>query len=245
MKQDSLALAEGQANPMQLIQRSLEAALASGDNGMQVANLLIDQLAKQRDYEDREAFNAALRRIQDKIKPVVKDCENKQTHSRYASAEAVDSVLDKLIEQERMTLSFTPKSSDKENEFIVVGILSLGAYSKEYPLPVPCDGKGPKGDGVMSRVHAVGSGVTYAKRYIKNMIFNLRFQEKDDDGNAAGGSKRMADTTMREWLDHITSAEDATEMVRRYIKALHAAPTDEDKRMLEEAANKRKRDFSK
>jgi len=226
--------------PMQMIQVAFQKALESGGaDALAVADRILEQMAKQRDYEDREAFNAALRRIQDKIEPVVKDCENKQTHSRYASAEAVDDVLDKLMEEERMTLSFVPRSSDKENEFVVVGILSLGAYSKEYPLPIPCDGKGPKGDGVMSRVHAVGSGVTYGKRYIKNMIFNLRFKEKDDDGNKAGGDRggSLTDGARDEWVNHIKGSSNLAELQSRYLEALGVAENLGDAAAIREFVN--------
>ncbi len=211
--------------PMQMIQVAFQKALESGGaDALAVADRILEQMAKQRDYEDREAFNAALRRIQDKIKPILKDCENKQTHSKYASAEAVDNMIDKLIEAEGMTLSFVPRTSEKDNEFVVVGVLSLGAYSKEYPLPIPCDGKGPKGDGVMSRVHAVGSGVTYGKRYIKNMIFNLRFKEKDDDGNQAGsGGHRMDENKFDEWADYITESANLDQLTSRYREAQQAA----------------------
>jgi hypothetical protein len=51
---------------------------------------------------------------------------------------------------------------------------------------MPSDGKGAKGGGVMSRTHATGAAITYGKRYLKNMIFDLRFDETDDDGNGAG-----------------------------------------------------------
>ena len=218
--------------PMQMIQVAFQKALESGGaDALAVADRILEQMAKQRDYEDREAFTAALRRIQDKIKSIVKDCENKQTHSKYASAEAVDNMLDKLIEEEHMTLSFTPRPSDKENEFVVVGVLSLGAYSKEYPLPIPCDGKGPKGEGVMSRVHAVGSGVTYGKRYIKNMIFNLRFKEKDDDGNRAGGGQKLQsldDRTHLTHLDNIHNAGNRAELQRLYLNAISAAEAIQD-----------------
>lgn len=210
--------------PMEMIQVAFQKALESGGaEALAVADRILEQMAKQRDYEDREAFNAALRRIQDKLKPIVKEAENKQTHSKYATAEAVDTMIDKLIAEERMTLSFVPRTSEKDNEFIVVGVLSLGAYSKEYPLPIPCDGKGPKGDGVMSRVHAVGSGVTYAKRYIKNMIFNLRFKEKDDDGNNAGGAGQLADQEFTTHEDNIKNASSVDELKRLYNAALQAA----------------------
>ena len=235
--------------PMQMIQVAFQKALeAGGAEALAVADRILEQMAKQRDYEDRDAFNAALRRMQDKIKPIIKDCENNQTHSRYASAEAIDNMIDKLIEDEGMTLSFVPKASDKDNEFIVVGVLSLGAYSKEYPLPIPCDGKGPKGDGVMSRVQAVGSGVTYAKRYIKNMIFNLRFKEKDDDGNRAGG-KQPGVLDEREHLTHldnIRNANDAEELRKMYMAAQKAADATGDTKStitFADAKNKRYREL--
>ena len=235
--------------PMQMIQVAFQKALeAGGAEALAVADRILEQMAKQRDYEDRDAFNAALRRMQDKIKPIIKDCENNQTHSRYASAEAIDNMIDKLIEDEGMTLSFVPKASDKDNEFIVVGVLSLGAYSKEYPLPIPCDGKGPKGDGVMSRVQAVGSGVTYAKRYIKNMIFNLRFKEKDDDGNRAGG-KQPGVLDEREHLTHldnIRNANDAEELRKMYMAAQKAADAIGDTKStitFADAKNKRYREL--
>ena len=71
--------------PMQMIQVAFQKALESGGpEALAVADRILEQMAKQRDYEDRQAFTAALRRIQDRIEPIIKDCENKQTHSRYA-----------------------------------------------------------------------------------------------------------------------------------------------------------------
>ena len=237
--------------PMTMLQVAFQKALESGGaEALAVADRILEQIAKQRDYEDREAFTAALRRIQDELKPIAKRGENKQTHSKYAEAEDIDKAIDGLLARERMTLSFEPRSSDKENEIIIVGILSLGAYSKEYPLPIPVDGRGPKGDGVMSRVHAVGSGVTYGKRYIKNMIFNLRFKEKDDDGNLAGGqqskqSGSLDERRRKELCDHIGLCESRDELKRVYFSALGEADAVGDevsKRAFGDAKNKRYRE---
>jgi hypothetical protein len=38
----------------------------------------------------------------------------------------------------------------------------------------------------MTRTHAMGSAVTYGRRYLLQMIFNI-VPGADDDGNAAGG----------------------------------------------------------
>ena len=60
-----------------------------------------------------------------------------------------------------------------------------------FPRPVlaaedkPADGKGAKGGDVMTKTHATGAGVTYGRRYLLGMIFNLVIGE-DDDGNRAG-----------------------------------------------------------
>jgi len=231
-------------NGMEMVHRAFEAAIASGA-GLEVVDRLIAQQREMMEYNDRTAFQAALRRIQDELKPIAKDLENKETHSRYASAEKVDEAIDRLLSRERMSLSFEPEPHPQVDMLRIVGVLSLGAYSKRYPLDVPADGKGAKGGGVMSRTHATGSAITYGKRYLKNMIFNLRFKEKDDDGNAAGISKRMDDSVIREWLDHIATATNSAELTARYIQALKAANTTEDKHLLEDAANKRKKDLAK
>src|ERR1035438_8695435 len=184
-----LALAEERESasaPMEMIHKAFEAAIANG-SGLEVVDRILSHQREMMDYQDRERFQAALRRIQDELKPIVKDAENPETHSKYASAEAVDNAIQGLLERERMTLSFEPESHPSPEMVRIVGVLSLGAYSKRYPLDMPADGKGAKGGGVMSRTHATGSAITYGKRYLKNMIFDLRLREKkmglDDDGN--------------------------------------------------------------
>lgn len=209
--------------PMQMIQRALEAAIEGG-KGLEVVDRILAQQREMMEYQDRLAFNAALRRIQDDLKPIVKDQENRETHSRYASADKVDEAIERLLERERMTLSFRPGTSDKAEMVLIIGVLSLGAYSREYPLEMPADGRGAKGGGVMSRTHATGSAITYGKRYLKNMIFNLRFKERDDDGNLAGKQGgRIDDRAQIDHLENIRNAANKAELQRLYLMALKAA----------------------
>lgn len=229
MKQDTqLALQEQpQAMaPMQMIQVAFQKALESGGaDALAVADRILEQMAKQRDYEDREQFNAALRRIQDKLKPVIKDSTNPSTQSRYASASAVDDAIESLLEQERMSLSFEPEPSEQPQMVRIVGVLSLGAYSKRYPLEMPADGQGAKGGGVMTRTHATGSAITYGRRYLKQMIFNLRV--KDDDGNKAGATGKQAGSLDEKQhvalRDNIANAANRGELQRLYLAALGEA----------------------
>jgi hypothetical protein len=55
---------------------------------------------------------------------------------------------------------------------------------------MPADGKGARGNDVMTKTHATGSAVSYGMRYLLKMIFNVSSGEADDDGNAASRRDR-------------------------------------------------------
>ena len=203
--------------PMEMIQVAFQKALDSGGpEALAVADRILEQMAKQRDYEDRGRFNASLLRIQKQLKRIPKRGWNAQTSSHYALAEDVDSEIQSLMQGEDMSLSFEPEPHDQPNMVTIVGILSQGAYSRRYPLPLPCDGQGPKGGGVMTRTHATGSAITYGKRYLKNMIFDLGFKEKDDDGNRAGSTATdsLPENTVIEYEDAMKDATNLDDLKR-------------------------------
>lgn len=220
--------APAQLAPMQMIQIAFQKALESGGaDALAVADRILEQMAKQRDYEDRDRFNASLLRIQKQLKRIPKRGWNDSTKSHYALPEDVDAEIQGRMQQEGMSLSFEPEPNPQPNMVTIVGILSQGAYSRRYPLPMPCDGQGAKGGGVMTRTHATGSAITYAKRYLKNMIFDLGFKEKDDDGNAAAGATRkiatLSESAQLDYLDSIRSASSKAELQKNYLAALKAA----------------------
>jgi hypothetical protein len=210
----------------QMLQLSLQSALDSGQ-GLEVVDRILAQVATQRDYEDRDRFNASLLRIQKQLKRIAKRGWNDSTKSWFAKSEDVDAEIQGLMQQEGMSLSFEPELNDQPNMVTIVGILSQGAYFRRYPLPMPCDGQGAKGGGVMTRTHATGSAITYAKRYLKNMIFDLGFKEKDDDGNGASGHKapvgQLDEKEVIRHTENITNAGDMKELERLYLAARKAA----------------------
>jgi ribosomal protein L37AE/L43A len=50
---------------------------------------------------------------------------------------------------------------------------------------MPADGKGAKGNDVMTKTHAAGAAGSYGARYLLKGIFNVAIGENDDDGNGA------------------------------------------------------------
>lgn len=214
--------------PQEMISIAFQKAIEQG-SAMEVVNAIIAQQRWLMEHNEEEAFNAALKRIQMQLKKIPKRGWNKQTQSHYALAEDVDAAIQHLLDGEKMTLSFVPSASDRPDEVLITGVLSLGAFSKTYPLPMPADGKGPQGGGVMSRTHATGSAITYGKRYLKDMIFDLRFEDPkfkklDDDGNQAGTQgDPMEESSV---LDFIASIEESTtkeELHKNFSAAANAA----------------------
>ena len=220
-----------------MIQRALDTALASGDNGLAVANLMIEQMTKQRDYEDKLQFNAALRRIQDKLKPVARDLDN-PGRGKYASAASIDEAISGLCQQERMSLTFDTEDTPDPMFMRLVCDVTRDGYTRRYRLPLAVDGSGPKGGGVMNRTQAGGSAVTFGKRYLKNMIFNLRIREKDDDGNRAGGVKigRLGENVRLNHRDNINNSATLKELERCYLNAIGDAEKVGDGQAIQEFA---------
>ncbi|HTF78180.1 MAG TPA: ERF family protein [Bradyrhizobium sp.] len=164
----------------------------------------MDRLLAMREREAgriaQQCFNAAMSAAQAEMEPIRVDSKNDQTHSKYASYAALDRAVRLIYTRHGFALTFDTEDTPEEllagvtattipMVRVVCDVCHRDGHTKRYRLPMPVDGKGAKGGDVMTRTHAMGSGITYGKRYLLGMIFNLAI-DKDDDGNAAGGSGR-------------------------------------------------------
>jgi ERF superfamily len=151
----------------------------------------LDRLLLMRERENarvaEQAFNAALAEAQVEMHPVATDSDNPQTRSRYASYAALDRAVRPVYTRHGFGLSFnTADANGPEQARIVCDVCHAGGHTRRYHIDMPVDGKGARGGDVMTKTHAMGSGVSYGMRYLLKMIFNLAI-DHDDDGNAAGG----------------------------------------------------------
>jgi hypothetical protein len=96
----------------------------------------------------------------------------------------------------------------------VLAYVSLGGYTRQYQTDEACDGKGPKGNDVMTKTHAKGSAHTYGKRNLLKDIFNLVTGDEvdDDDGNGGGVDS--------ERLEYIQNSKDKAELSTLYKSAV-------------------------
>jgi hypothetical protein len=150
----------------------------------------LDRLLLMRERETarlaEQAFSTALAEAQTEMVPVVADSNNPQTRSRYASYAALDRAVRPIYTRHGFGLSFnTDDAPGQEQARILCDVCHSGGHTRRYRIDMPVDGKGAKGGDVMTRTHAMGSGVSYGMRYLLRMVFNLAI-DRDDDGNAAG-----------------------------------------------------------
>src|SRR2546426_1443925 len=151
----------------------------------------LDRLLQMRERENarvaERAFNTALAEAQTEMHPVAADSDNPQTRSRYASYAALDRAVRPIYTTHGFALSFnTADAPGPEQARILCDVCHAGGHTRRYHVDMPVDGKGARGSDVMTKTHAMGSGLSYGMRYLLRMIFNLAI-DQDDDGNAAGG----------------------------------------------------------
>ena len=149
-------------------------------------------------------FNNAMSAAQSEMTQVSVDAANPQTKSRYASFAAIDRALRPIYTRHGFSISFDEGEDIGPERIRVLAYVAAGGHSRTYHLDMPADGKGAKGGDVMTKTHATGSAVTYGRRYLLMMIFNIAVGD-DDDGNAAGRKPR-SETVNADQVDALQQA---------------------------------------
>ena len=130
-------------------------------------------------------FNAALKKAKAEMPAVLKNKYNEQTKSHYANLESVSDAMDPIITQNGFSLTFGTAPTSLEGHYLVTCTLAHeDGHEKNYEAPIPIDSAGIKGTANKTLTHAFGSTMSYGRRYLKMMIFDVK--TTDDDGNSAG-----------------------------------------------------------
>ena len=178
-----------ESDTARVIQAILEVASSEKLN-LPAVDKLNDLRLALKDEEGLRRFNSAMNAAQAELLPIATDSANPQTRSKYASYAALDRVARPIYTKHGFGLSFDTEPSPTPDHVLVVCYCSHGDYVRKYKLDMPADGKGARGGDVMTKTHAAGSAMTYGRRYLLALIFNL-VVGADDDGNAAGGEVKF------------------------------------------------------
>lgn len=149
----------------------------------------------------KAAFTSALAELQPKLPTV--DERGSTDKTTYAKWEDINEAIRPLLHEHGFALNFRVSRSD--GTVAVTGILSHAeGHAEETTLDLPVD-TGPG----RNAVQAVGSSVSYGKRYSAMALLNITSrapQDRDDDGRR-GGAKRMSQPAQDAFTD-INACED-------------------------------------
>lgn len=167
--------------------------------------------------ESIQNLSKAMAEFQKSIKQPLKDANNPFFKSQYVPLE---NVVEAITETgSPLGISFMQFASSDETGSIEVATLvmhSTGEYIEFPPVRMKPESNKPQ---------AVGSAITYAKRYALSAIFGIT-SDKDDDGNEATGLFNPVDKQQKQQAKQQVIQEDATGKIEKYWTELEKLGVD-------------------
>ena len=150
---------------------------------------LLDMQERMLDRQAKADFNVAYNLVSAELPTIGKRGELKVKSKKegvapfitpYALFEDINETIKPILARHNMSLRF--KTETKESTVRVTAVLShISGHSEETSFTVPADVGGSK-----NHVQAMGSSISYAKRYTLVAILNITTFKEDDDGFKAG-----------------------------------------------------------
>ena len=160
--------------------------MSDGDGG----KFDVDGFGKMLEFQERHEANKAKKVYasdfavaQSNIDAVVKTKVNPQTKSKYAGLEGVLEMAKPVYTEHGFSVIFYEgKADEADNIRVCADVLHKSGHKETYHLDVPLGGVGMQGKVNMTKIHGKATSITYGRRYLLCMIWNIPTQ--DDDGNA-------------------------------------------------------------
>lgn len=147
------------------------------------------QMELKRD-DSRVAYSAAMRAAQSEMMPVVRNAENSHTRSKYAKLEHIDHEVRPIYTKHGFSLSFDSRKEADGTITMLVDVSHDGGHTVTRQLNGGIDISGAKGTANKTEIQGVGSSVSYLKRQLVCMVFNIVLKDKDDDGCGVGAKDK-------------------------------------------------------
>lgn len=201
MKTTEIEVVEKTNSPIAMLKAAKEAGIDPKD----IQGFLDVQI----NYEKREAekeYNSAMARVHAKIPSVAKSALNPQTRSKYSELDQIVRAVKPIYTDEGFSVSFYEGDGAKDgNVRVSVDILHRLGHKETRHYDVPLDGVGIKGNANMTAIHGKASSVSYGRRYLMCMMFNIPTGD-DNDGNNAAPSDCIDEKqaiTINEFIDNL------------------------------------------
>ena len=172
------------ADPAIAMIQVMERAVLNPEVDVDKMERIMDMQLKVIERNAEIEFNQAMAIVQSEVGFISADLDNNQTHSRYASYAQMNRALRPIYTKHNFALSFNSEPrKEKDMMSVICYVTHKAGHTRKYEIDLPADGKGPKGNDVMTKIHAAGAASSYGMRYLLKMIFNISVGEDDTDGN--------------------------------------------------------------
>jgi len=193
---------------MELITRMVDRE----EPNVQALQALLDVRDRVNAEAARDAFFADLFRCQADIPEIQEDKYNSHTDSYYASLEQILRMVRPVMARWGFAAHFGTGKSDVDGCIrVTMALMHRDGHVERSEVDMPADGKGAKGNAVMTKTHAAASGLSYGRRYLICMALNLSTGAgEDDDGNAASTEPLTAEelATLHEHIEALGESLD-------------------------------------
>ena len=163
----------------------IERAAINPDFDVQKFGELLRMQREMEHDQSRRAFNQAMAITQADMPPVVRSATNKHLGNKYAKLEDVDREMRPIYTAHGFSVRFGSAPAPEGYIRITCTVAHASGYFEENYLDAPTNNVGSQGGRTATTgVQAVGSAVTYLRRYLLGMVFNIVLADDDDDGEA-------------------------------------------------------------
>lgn len=139
---------------------------------------LLDLYERVESRNAESQFNAAMASMQCDL-PSIAERGTGHNKVTYATFEDINDVVKPIMQRHGFAITF--KVEHVSGSVSITGILMhMGGHREQTTMLLPSDTTGSK-----NAVQAVGSSVSYGKRYVMSALLNLTTRGEDDDGYGA------------------------------------------------------------
>lgn len=155
----------------------------------------LDMADAQERKEAETLFDHAMTAAQAEMPAIPRGSYNTHTKSWWAKLENISAKIDPIAKKHGFTLKYGVGEQRIEDHYHIyvdvtwTGSLASGkkaSFTKRYDADIGRDDKGPKGEGTKSLAQGAGSSITYGRRFLKCMVFDVQILGADKDGNPVG-----------------------------------------------------------
>ena len=162
--------------------RMIEQVCLNPNMDVEKLERMLDMQERVLDRQAEQSFQIAMADMQAELPAIERNGEisiRGQVQSRFAKFEDINKAVLPILQKHGFSITF--ETNQGQGFVSVIGVLRhKDGHKMSTMLQIPLDTSGSK-----NAVQAVGSSVSYGKRYVMSALLNITTTDDDDDGQAA------------------------------------------------------------